>query len=97
MQYTFLKEGRVKIESSNGLVKTDKESMSHSLILDRLSEYAMRLDFKDSVRLEYLFFVASIAKDVDLNQDRDFFFDVTLSLLNHHKEFLTYNKQQLTR
>ena len=66
--------------------------MSHSIILERLHEYSMQLEAKNEVRLQYLFFVASIAKDVELQQDKDFFYQVTLELINHSKDFLTYNK-----
>lgn len=41
--------------------------------------------------------MASIAKDVELQQDKDFFYQVTLELINHSKDFLTYNKFQLAR
>ena len=85
------------MENGGGLVKTDKESMSHSLILERLQEYSMKLDRKNEVRQQFLFFVASIAKDVDLHQDKDFIYNITLELINHSKEFLTYNKLQLNR
>jgi len=96
-QYSFLKEGRIRIENSGGLVKTDKESMSHSLILERLQEYAGKLDRSSDVRMQFLFFVASIAKDVDLHEDREFFFNITIDLIHHSKQFLTYNKMQLNR
>lgn len=72
--------------------------MSHSLILERLSDYSMRLDPQDDVRMQYLFFVASIAKDGDLiHQDKDFFYNIAISLLNHHEKFLKYNKLMLNR
>lgn len=96
-QYSFLKEGRARIDNSGGLVKTDKESMSHSLVLERLQEYSMKLERKSEVRMQFLFFVASIAKDVDLHQDKEFFFNITLELITHSKEFLSYNKLMLNR
>ena len=62
--------------------------MTHSMILERLHNYTNTLDKKNDVRRQFLFFVASVVKDIDLEQDKDFFFNVTLELINHSKEFL---------
>lgn len=96
-QYSFLKEGRINTSDPSGMVMSNRDSINHSTVLERLHEYSMQLEDKNQVRLEYLFFVASIAKDVELHQDKDFFYTVTLELLNHSLEFLTYNKLQLNR
>lgn len=49
-QFTFLKQGRVRVDNSNGLVITDKESMTHSLILERLHNFTNKLEKNSSVR-----------------------------------------------
>lgn len=50
-QYSFLKEGRVRAEDSFGLVTVTKDSMSHSIILERLHEHFMQLEAKNEVRM----------------------------------------------
>ena len=57
----------------------------------------MNLEPHHEVRMQFLFFVASVSKDVDLDQDKDFFYNVTLELLLHAKNFLSYNKLMLNR
>ena len=53
------------VDDSKGLVTQDKESMTHTLILERLQNYSMKLDPSNEVRMQFLFFVASVAKDLD--------------------------------
>lgn len=57
----------------------------------------MNLEHQNEIRMQFLFFVASVSKDVDLDQDKDFFYNVTLELLLHAKNFLSYNKLMLNR
>ena len=57
----------------------------------------MNLEPNHEIRMQFLFFVASVSKDVDLDQDKDFFYNVTLELLLHAKNFLSYNKLMLNR
>ena len=75
-----------------------KVSMSHSEIISRVSDYCLiGLPEGSEVRLQYLFFIASIAEETQELRDQAFYFKVTLELLAHHNEFMTFNRSLIRR
>ena len=67
VQYDFIKNGRV-VAGDNQI------SMSHKELIKRLSEFCNKLEEGSEERLQYLFFIASIAEDDSHDlQDMDFY------------------------
>jgi len=61
VQYDFLLKGR---GSQVNLMQDTKRSMSHAEIIKRISDYCLlTLEEGSEVRLQYLFFIASIAEE----------------------------------
>ena len=60
VQYDFLKNGR---SSTSGQEEGQKISMSHKELIKRLTEFCNKLEEGSEERLQYLFFIASIAED----------------------------------
>ena len=94
-QYDFLIKGRpVSRKSGAGVVKIQ---MTHSEIVKRISDFCMELKEGDDVRLQYLFFIASIAGENQELRDADFYYKVTQELLKNNREYLFFNKNLLNR
>ena len=71
--------------------------MSHKELIKRLTEFCNKLEEGSEERLQYLFFIASIAEDDSHDlQDMDFY-QVTLELIKHHHAFLRFNKSLMQR
>ena len=71
--------------------------MSHKELIKRLSDFCNKLEEGSEERLQYLFFIASIAEDDSHDlQDMDFY-QVTLELIKHHNAFLRFNKSLMHR
>ena len=51
--------------------------MSHSEVVKRISDYCLKLEEGSDVRLQYLFFIASIASEDQELKDRQFYYKVT--------------------
>ena len=95
MQYEFLLKGRAP---QVNLMYDKKPSMSHAEIIKRISDYCLEtLEEGNEVRLLYLFFIASIAEENQELRDQSFYYKVTLELLKHHHEFMTFNKSLIQR
>ena len=90
--YEFLLKGRPNLPHQPIAV-----SMTHSEVIKRISDYCLKLEEGSEVRLQYLFFIASIASEDQELRDRSFYYKVTQELLSHHLEFMTYNKTLLKR
>ena len=71
--------------------------MTHAEIVRRISDFCMKLDEGSDVRLQYLFFIASIASENQELKDAEFYFKVTLELLKNNREFLYFNHNLLNR
>lgn len=67
--------------------------------MSRVTKYAMEQEDTSDIRTQYLFFIASIAKESTVlqHQDRLFFYTVTLDLLKNTNLFLSFNKNLLGR
>ena len=57
----------------------------------------MQLDEGSDVRLQYLFFIASIAGENQEFKDAAFYYKVTQELLKNNREFLGFNQNLLNR
>ena len=60
VQYDFLLKGR---GPHVNLMQDVKTSMSHKELVKRISDYCIQLEEGSEVRLQYLFFIASIAEE----------------------------------
>ena len=59
--------------------------MSHAELVKRISDYCLiQLEEGSEVRLQYLFFIASIAEENQELRDQAFYYKVTLELIKHH-------------
>lgn len=59
--------------------------MTHAELIKRVSDYCLRqLGEGSDVRLQYLFFIASIADEDQEDRDPAFYFKVTMELIAHH-------------
>ena len=62
-----------------------KQAMTHNELVKRISDYCLLQQEEGSeIRLQYLFFIASIAEENQELRDPGFYFKVTLELLKHH-------------
>ena len=93
VQYDFLKNGR----SATYAQDATKISMSHKELIKRLSEFCNKLEEGSEERLQYLFFIASIAEDDSHDLQGMDFYQVTLELIKHHNAFLRFNKSLMQR
>ena len=89
MQYDFLMKGR---GPHVNLMQDAKTSMNHKELVSRISDYCLKLDEGSEVRLQYLFFIASIAEENQELRDTAFYYKVTLELIKHHTQFLVFNR-----
>ena len=72
--------------------------MTHAELIKRISDYClMQLEEGSEVRLQYLFFVASIAEEDIEERGQAFYFKATLELIAHHAKFKIFNKSLLQR
>ena len=95
VQYDFLLKGR---GPQVNLLQESKTTMSHSELVRRISDYCLlNLEEGSEIRLQYLFFIASIAEEDQESRDQSFYFKVTLELIKHHTQFMTFNKSLLQR
>ena len=92
--YDFLLRGRAP--PANPKIAA-QPSMSHSEVINRVSDYCMKLEEGSAVRLQYLFFIASIATEDQELRDRSFYYKVTQELLSNHFAFMRFNKSLLRR
>ena len=75
-----------------------KTSMSHAELIKRISDYCLlKLEEGSEVRLQYLFFIASIAEENQELRDQAFYYKVTLELIKHHNQFLIFNRSLIQR
>lgn len=71
-----------------------KESMSHSLIINRIKKYFTR-DIKKQFYLHYLCFIASVAES---NFDEEaIYLETLLQLLRHSDLLMIFNRGMLSR
>ena len=56
-------------------------TMTHSELIKRISDYCLALKEGNEVRLQYLFFIASIAEETQELRDKDFYYNVTIELI----------------
>ena len=90
MQYDFLLKGRSR---QVNLMEEAKASMTHAELIKRISDYCLtQLEEGSEVRLQYLFFIASIADEDQETRDQAFYYKVTMELIAHHSQFLTFNR-----
>ena len=64
--YDFLKSKRSLPDNPSA---PELPSMSHSIVNQRISDYCLKLEEGSSVRLQYLFFIASIAQEDNVERD----------------------------
>lgn len=94
-QYDFLRIGRGQ---QVNLMADQKFSMTHAELIKRVSDFCLgELEEGNETRLQYLFFIASIAEEDQQSRDRDFYYKVTLELIRHHNQFLSFNRSLLKR
>ena len=75
-----------------------KMSMTHAELVKRISDYCLlQLEEGSEVRLQYLFFIASIAEENQELRDQAFYYKVTLELIKHHTQFLVFNRSLIQR
>lgn len=95
VQYDFLLKGR---GPHVNLMQDAKMSMTHAELVKRISDYCLlQLEEGDEVRLQYLFFIASIAEENQELRDQAFYYKVTLELIKHHIQFLVFNRSLIQR
>ena len=80
------------------LLQDAKVSMSHGEVVKRISDYCLiNLEEGSEVRLQYLFFIASIAEENQELRDQAFYYKVTLELIKHHTQFMVFNRSLIDR
>ena len=76
----------------------EKMVMSHEEIFNRISNFCQKLDQGSEIRIQYLFFIASIANEMhEIKDSAIFYYDVTQELLKHNRDYLLFNKNLLNR
>ena len=80
-QYDFLIKGR---SPHVNLMQEASVTMTHSELIKRISDFCLALKEGNEVRLQYLFFIASIAEETQELRDKDFYYNVTIELIQHH-------------
>ena len=94
LQHDFLMKGRPISRFAVGQTKT---VMSHEQIFNRISDFCQKLEQGSEVRIQYLFFIASIANEMhEIKDSATFYYDVTQELLKHNRDFLSFNKKLLS-
>lgn len=87
---------------ANPLITSDvwEETMihlSHNQLLERFDNVCQsRVDHDflvpDSIRLQYLFFVANVASKSSISKDAAYYYSCMIELLNKSQMFLNFNK-----
>ena len=76
----------------------ERTVMSHEEIFNRISNFCQKLDQGSEIRIQYLFFIASIANEMhEIKDSAIFYYDVTQELLKHNRDYLMFNKNLLNR
>lgn len=101
--FDFLKEGvklapEPKVKDEDGMEIDDfsRERVTHNNIINALRQVCTNLN-NDQIKLQYLFFVSTIAVTCDIEQDSHFYYSIVKDLLKEHVKFLQYNEHALQR
>mmetsp|Transcript_35171 Transcript_35171/g.34200 ORF Transcript_35171/g.34200 Transcript_35171/m.34200 type:complete len:112 (+) Transcript_35171:608-943(+) len=84
----IVKEGRPKEMSF------EETSITHKDLLNYLHTYCYEdssEEITEEIRLEYLSFVTNVASKCHHNQDKQFFYKVSLELLKNHEKYVEFN------
>lgn len=70
---------------------------THQILIHNTSTYCLMLPKNDSVRVSFLCFIASIGNTELIKQDRLFFHNTTIELLQNSEQLIAFNNELLQR